>query len=133
VKLISFRSCVLFSIALALLPFPLSRPATAQSDFNVCAGCKAAIYGAAVGVAAAVGVGVYLIHRSHTSLTGCVQQTDHGLSLTAKDGNNYELVNAPNEVKAQERLSLRGHKIKAASGRTFRVDHVSKDHGACSP
>jgi len=79
---------------------------------------------AAVGVGAGVGVGIYLIHRSHTSLTGCVQQTDNGLSLTAKDGNTYELVNAPSEVKARTRLSLRGHKIRATSGRAFRVDHL---------
>lgn len=127
-KLLSFRTCVLFSVALVLLTF--SRPAAAAS---YCPGCKAAIVGVAIGVGAAVGVGIYLIHRSHTSLTGCVQQTDHGLSLTAKDGNNYELENAPGEVKAHKRLSLRGHKIKATSGRAFRVDHVSRDYGACSP
>jgi hypothetical protein len=127
-KLLSFRICVLGSIALVLLPF--SRSAAAQS---YCPGCKAAIVGVAVGVGAAVGVGIYLVHRSHTSLTGWVQQTDNGLSLTAKDGNNYELVNAPSEVKARKRLSLRGHKIKATSGRAFRVDHVSRDYGGCSP
>jgi hypothetical protein len=43
-----------------------------------------------------------------------------------------ELVNAPSEVKARKRLSLRGHKIKATSERAFRVDHVSRDYGACS-
>jgi hypothetical protein len=85
----------------------------------------------AVGVGAAVGVGIYLVHRSHTSLTGCVQQAGNGFSLTTKDGNSYELVNAPSEVKARERFSLRGHKIKATSGRAFRVDHVSRDYGAC--
>ena len=126
-KQLSLRICVLCSIAMVLLPF--SRSAAAQS---YCPGCKAAIVGVAVGVGAAVGVGIYLIHRSHTSLTGCVQQTDNGLSLTARDGNNYELVNAPSEVKARKRLSLRGHKTKATSGRAFRVDHVSRDYGACS-
>jgi hypothetical protein len=40
-------------------------------------------------------------------------------------------VNAPSEVKARKRLSLRGHKIKATAGRAFRVDHVSRDYGAC--
>jgi hypothetical protein len=124
-KLLSFRTCVLCAIALVLLTF--SRPAAAQS---YCPGCKAAIVGVAVGLGAAVGVGIYLIHRSHTSLTGCVQQTGQGLSLTAKDGNNYELVNTPGEVKARKRLSLRGHKINT-SGRAFRVDHVSRDYGAC--
>jgi hypothetical protein len=117
---------VLSSVALVLLPF--SRSAAAQS---YCPGCKAAIVGTAVALGAGVGVGIYLIHRSHTSLTGCVQQTDNGLSLTAKDGKNYELVNAPSEVKARKRLLLRGHKIKATSGRAFRVDHVARDYGGC--
>ena len=127
-KLLSFRTCVLCSIALVLLPF--SRSAAAQS---YCPGCKAGIIGAAIGVGAAVGVGIYLIHRGHTSLTGCVDQTDNGLNLTAKDGKTYALENAPSEVKAHEHLSLRGHKIKATSGRAFRVDHVSRDYGACGP
>lgn len=127
-KQLRFRSCVLGCIALVLPSF--SRPAEASS---ICSGCEAAIVGVAVGVGAAVGVSIYLIHRSHTSLTGCVQQTDSGLSLTAKDGHHYELVNAPIEVKARTRLSLRGHKITAASGRAFRVDRVSRDYGACSP
>jgi hypothetical protein len=123
-----FRTCVLCSIALVLLSF--SRPVAAQ---GYCPGCAAAIAGAAVGVGAGVGVGIYLVHRSHTSLTGCVRQTGNDLRLIAKDGNNYQLLNAPSAVKAGERFSLRGHKIEAASGRAFRVDHVSKDRGACGP
>ena len=126
-KLLRFRICVLCSIALVLLPF--SRPAAAQS---YCPGCKAGVIGAAIGVGAGIGAGIYFIHRSHTSLTGCVRETESGLSATAKDGNNYQLVNAPSQVKAGERLSLRGHKITATSGRAFRVDRVSRDYGACS-
>ncbi len=98
---------------------------------SYCPGCKAGIIGAAVGVGAAVGIGIYLMHRHRTSLTGCVQQTDNGLNLTAKDGNTYELENGPSEVKARKHLLVRGHKIKATSGRAFRVDHVSRDYGAC--
>jgi hypothetical protein len=124
-----FHTCVLCSVVLVLLSF--SRPAAAEPN-SICGGCEAAIVGAAVGIGAAVGVGIYLIHRSHTSLTGCVLETGNGLSVTAKDGNKYELVNAPSEVKAHERLSLRGHRIKAASGRAFRVDRVSRDYGVCS-
>jgi hypothetical protein len=127
VKLRSFRIGILCSIALVLQPF--SRPAAAQS---YCPGCKAGVIGAAIGVGAGIGVGIYFIHRSHTSLTGCVRETDGGLSATAKDGNNYRLVNAPSQVKAGERFSLRGHKITAASGLAFRVDSVSRDYGACS-
>jgi hypothetical protein len=128
-KQLNFRARVLCCTTLVLLPF--SRPATAAS--SICGGCEAAIVGVAIGIGAGIGVGIYLIHRGHTSLTGCVQQTGDGLSLIAKDSNIYGLVNAPSEVKARERLSLRGHKIKSHSGRAFRVDHVSRDYGACSP
>jgi len=128
-RLFGFRAHVLCSATLVLLPF--SRPAAAAN--SICGGCEAAIVGVAVGIGAGVGVGIYLIHRGHTSLTGCVQQTENGLSLTAKNGNIYELVNAPSEVKPRERLSLRGHKMKSRSGPAFRVDRVSRDFGACSP
>jgi len=128
-KLLSSRARALYFTTLILLPF--SRPAAAANSY--CDGCEAAIVGVAVGIGAGIGVGIYFIHRSHTSLSGCVRQTDHGLSMIAKDGNNYELLNAPSEVKAHERLSLRGHKTKSGSGRTFRVDHVSRDYGLCSP
>jgi hypothetical protein len=128
-KLLSSRARALCFTTLILLPF--SRPAAAANSY--CDGCEAAIVGVAVGIGAGIGVGIYFIHRSHTSLSGCVRQTDHGLSMIAKDGNIYELLNAPSEVKARERLSLRGHKTKSGSGRTFRVDHVSRDYGLCSP
>ena len=124
------RAVVLFLIAIFLLPF--SEPAAAENSY--CDGCVAAIVGVAVVVGVAIGVGVYLVvHRGHSSLAGCVQQSDNRLSLTANDGKTYELLNAPGEVKAHERLSLRGHKIKRASGPAFRVDRVSRDYGACSP
>src|SRR4029077_18675275 len=127
-KLLSFRIGILCSIVLVLPSF--SRSAAAQS---YCPGCEAGVIGAAIAVGAGIGTGIYFIHRSHTSLTGCVREADSGLSSTAKDGINYQLVNAPSQVKAGERFSLRGHKINAASGRTFRVDRVSRDYGACSP
>ncbi len=123
---LGFRTGVLCSLTLVLLPSPRSAAAS-----SICGGCEAAIIGVAVGVGAAVGVGVYLIHRGHTSLAGCVEKTDNGFSLTAKDGNTYALVNAPGEVKAHERLSLRGHKVKGSSGRAFRIDHISRDYGPC--
>jgi hypothetical protein len=123
----NFRIGILCSIALVLLPS--LRSAMAES---YCPGCKAGVIGAAIGVGAGIGAGIYFIHRSHTSLTGCVRQTESGLSATAKDGNNYQLVNAPSQVKAGERFSLRGHRNTATSGHTFRVDRVSRDYGACS-
>ena len=128
-KLFTYRASALCFSTLILLPF--SRPAEAANSY--CDGCAAAIVGVAVGVGVGIGVGIYFIHRSHTSLSGCVRQTDQGLSMIAKDGNIYELLNAPSEVRARERLSLRGHKIKSGSGRAFRVDHVDRDYGLCSP
>lgn len=127
-RLCSLRGRVLVSTTLVLLSF--CRPASASDSY--CPGCVGAIVGVGIGVGVGVGLGIYFIHRGHTSLKGCVQQTDNGLSLTAKDGNVYSLVNAPNEVKAGERISLRGHKLKLPSGRSFRVDHVSREYGACS-
>ena len=122
------RGRLICFLCMVLVIATFSRSAAAQS---YCPGCEAGVIGAAVGVGAGVALAVYFIHRSHTSLTGCVQQTEHGLRMTAKDGNNYELVNAPSEVKAERRLSLRGHKVSTSSGRAFRVDHLSRDYGAC--
>jgi hypothetical protein len=127
-KHLSFRIGIVCSIVLVLPPF--SRSAAAQS---YCPGCEAGVIGAAIGVGAGIGAGIYFIHRSHTSLTACVREAEGGLSATAKDGTNYQLMNAPSQVKAGERFSLRGHKSTSASGHTFRVDRVSRDYGACSP
>ena len=126
-KGLGFRIFFLGVIAVVLLPFPRSEAS------SYCPGCTAAITGALIGLGAGIGTGIYFIHRSHTSLTGCVREADSGLSATAKDGTNYQLVNAPSQVKAGERFSLRGHKITAGSGRAFRVDRVSRDYGVCSP
>ena len=124
----ALSGCRIYVLCMGLVIAMFSRSAAASS---YCPGCTAAIAGAAVGVGAGIGLAVYYVHRSHTSLTGCVEQTEHGLRLTAKDGNDYELVNAPSEVKAQRRLSLRGHKMSTSSGHAFRVDHLSRDYGAC--
>ena len=126
-KGLGLRICVLGSVAVVLLPFSRSEAS------SYCPGCEAGVIGAAIGVGAGIGAGIYFIHRSHTSLSGCVRETESGLSATSKDGTSYQLVNAPSQVKAGERFSLRGHKITAASGRAFRVDSVSRDYGACSP
>lgn len=120
--------CLICFLCMVLVIVMFSRPAVAQS---YCPGCEAAVIGAAIGVGAGVALAVYFVHRGHTTLTGCVQQTEHGLRLTAKDGSNYELVNTPSEVKAERRLSLRGHKVSTSSGRAFHVDHLSRDYGAC--
>jgi hypothetical protein len=90
------------------------------------------VYGTLVGAGAAItGVTAYLIHRSRTSLSGCVYKEDADPTLITGAGEKYELLNPPANLKSGERVSLRGHKAKGARGRTFRVDRVSKVHGAC--
>ena len=120
------RALILCGVLLSLSP----RRSEASS---YCPGCAAALVGAAIGVGAGIGVAIYFVHRSHTSLTGCVSQSANEFALSAKDGASYTLVNAPREVKAGTRLSLRGHKINTGSGRAFRVDRVAHDDGACEP
>ena len=122
------RKCGIHLLCFALVLLT-SSPSRADS---YCPGCKAAVIGTAVALGTGIGLAIYFVHRSHTSLTGCVEQTEHGLRLTAKDGKNYALTDAPSEVKAQRRLQLRGHKMNTSSGRAFRVDRVSRDYGACS-
>ena len=129
----TMTSTKLTCITVVLLVVALAMPASLAAQQSICSGCATAIVGTAIGVGAAIGVGIYFVHRSHTSLAGCVQQAGAGLSLIAKNGQSYELVNAPSEVQPRRRFSLRGHKIKAASGRAFRVDRVSHDYGGCTP
>lgn len=97
---------------------------------SYCPGCAAALAGAAVGVGVGIGAAIYFVHRSHTSLTGCVNQTDGGLTLSNRHA-TYELVDAPGEVKNGMRVQLRGHKQASGSRRVFRVDHVAHELGAC--
>jgi hypothetical protein len=128
-KIFSSLTGLLCSVVMIVLITP--PPAHASSQ--ICGGCAAAIVGTAVGVTAGVIVGVYFIHRSHTSLTGCVQPTGNGFSLTTQNGDNYELINASSDINPHRRLLLRGHKVKTTSGRGFRVDHLSRDYGVCTP
>ena len=124
-KRLSRTTAVLCCIALILVT-----PSPSQAS-SYCPGCKAAVIGAAIAVGVGVGVGIYLVHRVHTSLSGCVQESDKGLSLTAKDGTIYALSNPPSSVKPHQRFALRGHKFKVESGHAFRVDSVSRDYGEC--
>jgi hypothetical protein len=64
-------------------------------------------------------------------VSGCVLQSADGLTLTAKGGKNYELMSVPPDLKANQRVLLRGHKGTSTSGHIFRVDHISRDYGQC--
>ena len=118
--------------ALILLSVVLLSLSPRQSEASsICSGCAAALVGTVVAVGAGVGTAIYFVHRSHTSLTGCVTQAASGLALSTKDGSSYSLLDSPGEIRPGTRLSLRGHKAKTPSGRAFRVGHVAHDYGAC--
>ena len=122
---LNLRPLILCCIALLWLS-----PRQSEAS-SICSGCAAALVGTAVAVGAGVVTTVYFVHRSHTSIAGCVTPAAGGLTLSAKDGSSYSLLNAPSEIRPGTRLSLRGHKTKTASGRGFRVDSISRDYGAC--
>src|SRR5215469_17041803 len=90
-----------------------------------------AIAGAAAGIGA-VGLTIYLVHRSHTSLSGCVQSADGAFRVL--DGKQtWALAGAPADLPVNHRVELRGKKSRAASGeRTFAVTKLAHDRGSCS-
>jgi hypothetical protein len=95
--------------------------------------------GIGVGVAATVaGIALYVHHRhqatpEQASLVGCTQSATHGLSvINEKDRKTYSLLADGAELKSDERVELRGQKIKDSSGNpTFRVQNIVQDYGAC--
>jgi len=128
-----YRKSLLAIPSLLVLMIPYSSTAQSTPTGNLGARIgSGAVAGAVVAVGAIAGGGIYLaVHHSHTSLNGCVNESNHGLRVTTNSGMSYELLNAPTEVRTGERLSFRGHRIKTASGPAFQVDHISGHHGAC--
>lgn len=88
-----------------------------------------AAIGAAVGGAAGAGLLVYMLHRRHTHVVGCV--AGDGKSLTADKGKKtYQLTGEP--VTPGERLSLVGKKTKGDGGiEELNVVSVTKNMGQC--
>ena len=92
--------------------------------------------GIGVGVGAAAGAGVlYLALRHRGSLTGCVAQSDDGLTLVdTKNNHTYSLMLDGPVVKSGQRVVLKGKKIKDASGaQVFQAKKMEKDLGTCTP
>ena len=123
-------TCFILGVLLVFIPRPVSAQFFPPGS-SIGPDVKGPIIGASIGIGAAAGVGIYLVHRKHTSLTGCVGESEHSLHLVTKAGKSFELLNAPGEIKLGERLSLRGHKGRTTSGFTFRIDRVSHDYGVC--
>jgi hypothetical protein len=96
------------------------------------------IVGIIVGAVAAITVVGILIHREahkHPSITGCVATGADGLNLkNEKDKEIYTLSGDSTALRAGERVTLKGKKIKDSGGKpSFQVEGLTKDYGTCNP
>lgn len=88
-----------------------------------------------IGVGAAAGVGVlFLALHHHGVVTGCVRQSDDGLRLVdEKKNKSYSLEPGSVDVKAGERVQLKGKKSSGTAGaEVFEPTKVVKNLGSCS-
>ena len=88
-----------------------------------------------IGVGAAAGVGVlFLALHHHGAVTGCVRQTDDGLSLVdEKKNKSYSLAGSSVALKPGDRVELKGKKSSGKSGNEmFEATKVVKNLGSCS-
>jgi len=107
-----------------------SRPAEAQA---VSGAQAVGILAVIAGVGAAIGVGVYYAVRQPPSITGCVVSGPGGLTLK-NEGNHQDflLMGDIAAIKPGDRVRVKGKKKKDSTGhRSFLVDQVKKDYGAC--
>jgi hypothetical protein len=87
-----------------------------------------------IGVGAAAGVGVlFLALHHHGAVTGCVRQTDDGLRLVdEKKNKSYSLEPGSVDVKAGDRVQLKGKKSSGTAGaEMFEPTKVVKNFGSC--
>src|SRR6266446_4252042 len=88
-----------------------------------------------IGVGAAAGVGVlFLALHHHGAVTGCVRQSDDGLRLVdEKKNKSYSLEPGSVEVKAGDRVQLKGKKSSGTAGaEMFEPTKVIKNLGSCA-
>lgn len=94
---------------------------------------KAAEAGVAIGIAgAAIAVGIVLLVTHKPSLTGCVAQGPHGLTISNEaDAKTYTLKGDLDGIAAGQRVKVRGkhHKHNASQ---FDVLELKKTYGACA-
>ena len=98
------------------------------------------IAGVIVGVVAAVVIVTYVVIHESTkkrSITGCVIPAGNGMSVTdEKDKRSYALSGNTTDVKAGDRVTLQGKRIKpkdAGKAVAWETKTISKDFGACQP
>ena len=128
------------SIALALCVL-LAVPAFPQQGIGDLSGIgpsKGEIVAIIVGmVVVLVGVGFLVYHETHKhpSITGCVVSGAEGLTLqNERDKKVYALPPGAVELKAGERVTVKGKKHKDSAGKlSLQVETLTKDFGSCTP
>jgi hypothetical protein len=88
-----------------------------------------------IGVGAAAGVGVLFLALHHRgAVSGCVRQTDDGLRLVdEKKNKSYVLEPGSVDVKAGDRVQLKGKKSSGTAGaEMFEPTKVVKNFGSCA-
>jgi hypothetical protein len=131
------------SMALALCLL-LALPAFPQTgignlgDLSGIGPSNAEIVAIIVGVAVVVvGVGFLVYHETHKhpSMTGCIVPGTDGLTLqNEKDKKAYALSGESDALKAGQRVTIKGKKVKDSNGKSsFRVEKLTKDFGTCTP
>ena len=100
--------------------------------------------GTAIGIAggaAAVAIGLFVIHHRHAtqgeeaSVVGCTEQVN-GVTTLVDDTtkSTYSLTSLSKDVKPGERVELSGRKSQDSSGKNiFHVQKLVKDDGPCTP
>jgi hypothetical protein len=128
--------CGVLIVALSLA---LSPRAEAQSGGGKIVS-NGTIAGVIVGVVAAVVIVAYVvIHESSKkrSITGCVTPAENGMSLMdEKDKRFYALSGNTTDIKAGDRMTLRGKEFKpkdAGKPVVWETKTISKDLGVCQP
>jgi hypothetical protein len=133
--------CIALVLVAALLVNSLGQDSVAEPKRHaalegVGLGAKTTLVVAAlVTTVALIGTGVYLgIQRAHT-VKGCVSDNPDGLLLQTQDGKTYVLLGATTNIKADQRIKVRGTKRKKIDGVTdqpsFVVEKLDKVYGTC--
>ena len=110
-----------------------SSPAAAQSPI-ISNGQAATIIVVFVAVVAGVTVLIYYAVRQPPSITGCAVAGPNGLTMQGEgDHQTYFLIGDTAAIHPGDRIKVKGKKKKkdSAGNRSFLVDNLKKDYGAC--
>ena len=123
-------------VLIIALSFVLCTPAEAQNSGKIVS--NGTIVGVIVGGVATVAVvAIVAIHYSKKRpITGCVKPAQNGMIVNdEKDKRVYALSGDTAGVKAGERMTLQGKKIKPNTGNplTWEIRKVRTDYGVCQP